>query len=371
MSNQQHKVAAAIRQYAEKIAAQKNASDGAPDRMTVADGQGGITTSKGTIPKDKGEAELKVRQPADGTIRAAAQVPAGGPDRLTVADGQGGINASKGTIPKDPGEEEIKRDLPADGSVVKGANLSKRAASIRAALVQANPDLAKRFAPAQTALQAKHAEKQAGTAGAPPLELSNETLIKIARVIVSSDEGVRLTYDLLEKQAGEEAARAQILEAIEASQVVDENEQIKQAAFEDLQTKVYSIHDSLQQANVTEADADVIIKTAAAHQDAISAFTHPLLKAAYAQGMDDAALMAAADEAAGEEGVPPVDEALPMGGESLGEEEILALLQEMLASGQITEQDILEAVAATSGGAEGGAPPVEEGAVPEEEASAA
>jgi hypothetical protein len=364
--NQQHKVAAAIRQYAEKIAAQKSASDGSPDRMTGADGQGGITTSKGTIPKDKGEAELNVRQPADGTIRTAAQVPAGGPDRLTVADGQGGITATKGTIPKDPGEEELKRDQPADGAVVKGANLSKRAASIRAALVQANPELAKRFAPAQ-----KKVEKQAGASGAsaPTLDLSVETLCKIARIIVSSDEGVRLTYDLLEKQAGEEAARAQILEAIQASQVVDDNEQIKQAAFADLQTKVYSIHDALQQANVTEADADVIIKTAAVHQDAISAFAHPLLKSAYAQGMDDAALMTAADEATGEEGVPPVDEALPMGGESLGQEEIMALLQEMLASGQITEQDILEAVAATSGGAgdaEGDAPPVEEEALPPE-----
>jgi hypothetical protein len=69
--------------------------------------------------------------------------------------------------------------------------------------------------------------------------------------------------------------------------------------------------------------------------------------------MDDAALLAAADESAGEEGAIPVDEAMPMGGEELGPEEITAILEEMLATGEITEEDILAAVAATEGG-EGG-----------------
>ena len=68
--------------------------------------------------------------------------------------------------------------------------------------------------------------------------------------------------------------------------------------------------------------------------------------------MDDAALLAAADDAGAEgiEGAPPVEEAMPMGGEDLSEEEIMALLQEMIDSGQITEEDIMEAVAASGGG---------------------
>jgi hypothetical protein len=359
----QHRVAAALRQYAEKIAAEKSAAgEGAPDRMTVADGQGGITASKASIPKDVGEAELKRLQPADGTARKGAQVPAGRPDRMTVADGQGGITASKASIPKDPGEAELKADQPADGTTLKAANLSKRAASIRAALVQSNPALAQRFAASAPARQpARQTQKQAGT-GASTLDLSTEVLCKIARAFVSTDEGIRMAHDLLEKQAGEDAARAQILEAIDASHVFGEGEQIKQAAYDDLGRKVHEIHESLLEAGVTEAHADAIIKQAALHQETLASLDHPLLKAAYAQGMDDAALMAAADEAGAPEGAEPpadgaspADEALPMGGESLSEEEIMALLQEMLASGQITEEDILEAVQATSGG-EGAAP---------------
>ena len=373
----QHRVAAALRQYAEKIAAEKSAAgEGAPDRMTVADGQGGITASKATIPKDVGEAELKRLQPADGTARKGAQVPTGSPDRMTVADGQGGITASKATIPVDPGEAELKADQPADGTTLKAANLSKRAASIRAALVQSNPALAQRFAASAPARQtARQTEKQAGT-GASTLDLSTEVLCKIARAFVSTDEGIRMAHDLLEKQAGEDAARAQILEAIDASHVFGEGEQIKQAAYDDLGHKVHDIHQSLLEAGVTEAHADAIIKQAALHQETLASLDHPLLKAAYAQGMDDASLMAAADEAGAPEGAEPpadgaspADEALPMGGESLSEEEIMALLQEMLASGQITEKDILEAVQATSGG-EGmppeGMPP--EDALPEEAA---
>jgi len=373
----QHRVAAALRQYAEKIAAEKSAAgEGAPDRMTVADGQGGITASKASVPKDVGEAELKRLQPADGTARKGAQVPASSPDRMTVADGQGGITASKASVPKDPGEAELKADQPADGTTLKAANLSKRAARIRAALVQSNSALAQRFAASapekQTEKQpANQTEKQAGT-GAPSLDLSTEVLCKIARVFVSTDEGIRMAHDLLEKQAGEDAARAQILEAIEAAHVFGEGEQIKHAAYDDLGRKVHEIHESLLEAGVTEAHADAIIKQAALHQETLASFDHPLLKAAYAQGMDDAALMAAADEAGAPEGAEPpadgaspADGALPMGGESLSEEEIMALLQEMLASGQITEKDILEAVQATSGG-EGAAPetaPPEEAAV--------
>jgi hypothetical protein len=345
---EQHKVAAAIRQYAEKVAAEKAAAGGSPDRLTVADGQGGITTHKGIIPTDPGEADLKCEQPTDGKARAAASVPAGGPDRMTVADGQGGITAAHGTIPTDPGEAELKVDQPANG-------ISKRAANIRAALCQANPAIA-----AQLGKQAgdvpspapSRAAAPASAANAANIDLSTSTLAKIASAVLSTDAGVRFVHNTLEKQAGEQAARAQIQEAIEASQTFDYTEQVKSAAFDDIQEKAAAIYDALEAGGVTEDHADLIIKQAAYHQSRLNSLDHPLLKQAYAQGMDDAALMAAAEEAAGEEGVPPVEEVMPMGGEDLSEEEIMGLLQEMIASGEITEEDIMEAVAATEGGME-------------------
>jgi hypothetical protein len=360
----QNKVAAVLRKYAEKIAADKSASgEGAPDRMTVADGQGGITTEKKTPPQDPGEGELKRDQPADGTQRPGASVPAGGPDRLTVADGQGGITTSKDSPKKDPGEEELKKDQPADGETRKAATLSERAQRIRAAVTKVNPALAAKIekaaaptAPAgSTVGKPSEAEKKAETNERPSLQFSQETLAKIASSILSTDEGVQFVHDTLEKQAGEAAARAQIQEAIMAAQTYDESEQVKMAAFHDLTEKVAAIHNALDEADVSEADAEAILKQAAFHQEKMASFEHPLLKAAYAQGMDDAALLTAADEAAGEEGVPPVDEAMPMGGEDLSEEEIMALLEEMIASGEITEEDVMNALAAT----EGGAPPAE------------
>jgi hypothetical protein len=361
----EHKIAAHIRSFATKLAAEKAAADGSPDRMTVADGQGGITTHKGTIPTDPGEADLKDVQPADGKGRQAPK-DTGSPDRMTVADGQGGITASKGTIPTDPGEADLKADQPTDG-------VSKRASRIRDAIVKANPALGakiqKQAGNPVAARPVAQIDKQAGNDN-PSIDLSESTLAKIASAILSTDEGVRFVHDTLEKQAGENAARIQIQEAIAASQVFDYTEQVKSAAFDDLGHKVVEIHNALQSAGVTENDADEILKQAAYHQEKMASLEqfHPLLKQAYAQGMDDAALLAAADDAGGEEGMPPVEEAMPMGGEDLGEEEILALIEEMLASGQITEDDIMQAVAATGGGAEGGELGAEMGAeaLPEE-----
>lgn len=318
--------------------------------MTTADGQGGITTSKGSIPTDSGEGAVKVNQPADGKALTAS--PSGGaPDRMTTADGQGGITATKGSVPADPGEGEVKVNQPADGTPInKTATISKRAANIRNLLVQANPERAAQFqTPAQQpVVTEKKADAPAGDA--PLSDVSTETLIKIARCMLSTDEGIRITHHMLEKQAGEQAAREQISAAIAASQEHEANEQIKMAALDDLNFKFQSCYEALGQAGITESDADAIIKQASYHQEQISALEHPLEKAAYAQGMDDAGLMAAAEESAGEEGVPPVDEALPMGGENLSEEEIVQLLQEMVASGQITEEEIMQAMEGTEGG---------------------
>lgn len=357
--NNKHQIAAALQNYANKVrkqAGEKSAAgEGAPDRMTAGDGEGGVTCSKGSYPKDVGESEVKRDQPADGSQMNAVSVPSGGPDRMTAGDGEGGVNAAKGSRPDDPGEAEVEQDQPADGMVRKAATLSKRAQNIRAALVQANPRLAAQIKESEKAASpAKPAVRPAAKPQPAPvqLDLSQDVLAKIATAILSTDDGQRFVHNTLEKQAGEAAARAQIQEAILAAESYDRTEQIKSAAFDDLAYKVDAIHGSLVQAGVTDEDAGEILKQAAFHQERIASLDHPLLKAAYVQGMDDAALMTAADDAAagGEDGAPPVDEALPMGGESLGEEEIMQLLQEMIASGEITEEDIMAALSATEGG---------------------
>jgi hypothetical protein len=339
-SNHPH-VVAALRNYAEKFALEKGAANGnPPDRLTVADGEGGITSSGGTIKKDQEVDGVTKNQAPDGSNLAGAAIPGTGPDRLTVSDGEGGVNASSGTIPKDPGEAEIKADQASDGKNVKAA--SGRISRIREALFKANPELFSKEAQPAAAPLADAGNPSA--AGGPSIQLSQDTLAKIASVVLSTDEGVQFAHDLIEKQAGEQAAREQIVEAIAAAQAYDVTEQIKEAAYGELEQRTIDIYNSMAQIGVTEADADLILKQAAAHQHDLLALEHPLLKQAYAQGMDDAALLEAADEMAGEEGVPPVDEALPMGGEELDPEEALQLIEELVAAGVISGKDVIAAL---------------------------
>lgn len=340
MSEPKNEIAAMLRNFAIKLAA-----DGSPDRMTVADGQGGISTASAQPKTDSGEAGVKSEQPADSTIRKST--PQGGtPDRMTVADGQGGISTNGQQPKKDSIEDEIKKDQPADGAVRKSARID----NIRAAIFG-------NAAPASTpAPLAQKAATNAQPQSAPVLDLSPDTLAKVATAILSTEEGIDFTHRLFEKQAGEAAAREQIMEAIAAAEMFDNTEAVKSAAYADVFEKAAQIEYALSQ-TITEAEADEILKVASFHQSEIDALEDPMLKMAYAQGMDDAALMEAADEAGGAEGAPPLDEALPMGGEELSQEEVLQLLEEMIAEGLITKEDVEQAIAMSGEGGEGGEDP--------------
>ena len=348
MSAQPNKIRSALKRFASEL--EKSAAEGSPDRMTVADGQGGVSTSAGSVPKDPGEEEVKNDQPTDGNTNQSAGEPAGGPDRMTVADGQGGVSAAPGSVPSDSGESDVKSEQPMDGDTRKSAGISARAARIRN-LLNGQPNTAAHDGQNKSA-QTNPTQAQHARTPAPDFPVDDDVLRKIASDVVSTEEGVQFLYNMYEKQAGEKGAREQILGAIEASKAYDEREIIKQASYDDLVEKVAAIHGAMDQQGVTEEDADYILKTAAQHATNLESLEHPLEKQAYAAGMDDAAMLASADEAAGMEGVPPVDEAIPMGGEEMGEEDILMLLQAMLESGEISEEEIIAAL----GGAEGAAP---------------
>lgn len=327
--SEKHEVAKMLRSYAVKLA-----SGGQPDRLTVADGQGGVSAHNEQFKHDPGEDDIKAGLPADGTPRVSNK-PVTAPDSMTTADGQGGITTHPGSFPKDPGEADLKAGLPSDGSVRKSAH--ERIEAIRRAMGGNAP----------AAVQSKSAGAAPSAPAAPAVsmptsDLSTDVLAKIASHVLATEEGIQFVHGMFEKQAGEQAARAMIQEAIVTAEQFDTVGQIKSAALNDVFQKAASIYQELSGV-ITEEDADCILKTAAIHQDALLQLDeHPLLKAAYAAGMDDAETMDAAAE-----GAAPVDAALPMGGEQLSEEEILKLLQEMIASGEITEEDVMAALHAT------------------------
>ena len=336
MSDNKNEVVALLRNFASKLA-----SGGSPDRLTVADGQGGISTHAAQPKKDPGEAEVKHNLPADGQVNTSDS-PTSNPDRLTVADGQGGISSHAAQPKTDPGEAELKAGLPADGVVRKSA--SDRVNAIRNAMTNGRGTAA----PVAASTPAAAFTQKQATPAVPSIDMSQDMLAKIASTALSTEEGIAFIHNLFEKQAGEAAAREQIAEALRVADAYDSVQHVKSAAINDVLEKAAAIHDELAQV-ITEDEADSILKIASFHQAALLELDHPLLKQAHALGMEDAALMEAAEEAEGQEGALPVDEAIPMGGEELGEEEILALLQEMIASGEITEEDVKAALEATEG----------------------
>jgi hypothetical protein len=333
MSEQQNEVVTLLRGFAKKLAS-------APDRMTTADGQGGLTAMSAQPQMDAAEGDIKQDLPDNGVTRQST--PKGqAPANVTVADGQGGMTTATAQPTSDDGEDDLKQDLPTDGTTRKSARVN----AIRAAILGVNPALA--ATNAQTTPTG--AQKQAGNDVAQPIDLSQDLLAKIASEVLATEEGINFVYSMREKAAGASAARAELTSAIQAAEYYDQLDQVKSAAFNDVFSKAAAIHDELVQL-ITEDDADEILKTAAIHQAALyECGDNELLKSAYAAGMDDAALLDAAQAAEGED-----EGELPMSAEEgLGEEEVLALLAELIESGELTEEEVMQAIAESEGGEEG------------------
>ena len=351
MSNPTNHVAALVRSLAQKVAA-----EGQPDRMTQNDGHGGITVGSDSATKHPDEDKIKKEVPTNGKNAPSKTDGLGrGPDRMTQNDGHGGITVGNDSATKDMAEEDLKQDMPSDGANIGVKSAADRIASIRSAVFG-------KSAPAAQAAPAPAATKSATGAQLPDLDLSTETLAKIASAMLATEEGSTSVFRELYRQEGEKAATERIQEVFAAADVFQkaaaETEQIeivKQAAAEEIFENAAAIYHDLQAQGVSDEDASWILKTASDHQANLNSIQEDWIKAAYAQGMDDAAMLedAAEGEAGaemGEEDVDPgMDEALPMGGEQLGEEEIIALLEQAIEAGIITPEDVEAALVGEGG----------------------
>jgi len=304
--------------------------------------------------------------------------------------GETATKTQAGSIKKDPEDTAENRKQPADAprkesdpiQAVDALNPKSKLKDAKNPALSKAADISARLEALATRVKSAAAPKaEAPKAEAPegPVKkatrveaitdeashaLSQEALAKLASVIISSEEGAAMANELLEKNAGEVAAREMISAAYaaanaqanlqnefnkEASRMeksAAEVEMTKAAAVDAIASTAAELADSMDQNGLTEQDADEILKTAAAHQDYISnepALQHPMLKKAYAQGMDDAAAM---EDAAAAGGAPEI----PMGGEEITEEKIMAVLEQLVAAGQIEEDDAMAIVQELSGG---------------------
>lgn len=322
-----------------------------------------------------------LRDQAEAVVKSASS-STGAP---STADGVAQV--TKVTVPTDPGEAELKKDLPTDGvagdstnametaalhpsstpAADKGApgELPKMAAArvsnVRNALLSVFPGVAVKAAAGTAAPAAAPAAgvapAKSASAPAGDLDLSPDMLIKLAKAVLATNEGVAFAQYTMEKAAGAEHAADMINMARASALAHDDTLYTKQAAYNEGLSKAAAIHAELS-AMITEADADSIIKQASLHCTNLEILGHPMLKAAYADGMQDAASLEGGAEAKDDK------PSIPGGGEQLTMEDVVALLQEMIAKGEISEDDVvkgLQELESQNGGADpsGGAPPAD------------
>jgi hypothetical protein len=283
-------LAALLKSQAAAVVKSASSSTGEP---STADGVAQVT--KATVPTDPGEAELKNQMaPSDGTP---------GDDTNALVPGEN-LNPS-GTPSADKG---APAELP--------KMASERVSNVRNALLSVFPGQAKAAAsPAVASAAAAVVEDPSKSAavGDSGLDLSPDMLVKLAKEVLSTNEGVAFARYTLEKSAGAEHADEMIKAAHAASVSHDETLYIKQAAFNEGMSAAARIHGELSHV-VTEAEAGEILKQASLHCTNLDALEHPMLKEAYATGMEDgAALEEGAEAGAAEPEIPMGGEQNPLG----------------------------------------------------------
>lgn len=209
--------------------------------------------------------------------------------------------------------------------------------------------------------------KSAGTEDvAGKFEFTPEFHIKLASLILETEEGTKYAQELLRKAAGAEKAQELISAALNQQQVALEyaaynDDMAKRAAYQQAQQEA-AFEQLYKSASVEERKQ--IDKFASVHGAVLQILPTDFEKHAYMGGADAGAGMME-QEAAGQE--PSV----PGGGEEpLGMEDIVAILESLVAEGKIQPEEaqaIAEQLMGGEGGAgpEGGAPPAEQG-LPEE-----
>ncbi len=179
----------------------------------------------------------------------------------------------------------------------------------------------------------------AKAAAEAPANFNQETLIKLASLALSTEEGQQFMLKLVERDLGQKAASAMIQEAVQAhyafgksasiqeQQAYDlwcQQEQEKAAALQEQEKAAAELVAMLNEAS--PEDLAHIRKLASLTQWAEANLSHESLKSAFAAGMEDAS----ADVDAMEGG-----EAAPTGEEDLSVEEIQQLIQQAVESGQL------------------------------------
>ena len=210
-------------------------------------------------------------------------------------------------------------------------------------------------APATPSKPAKTQPKEANTELAG--DYSDEFLRKLAFAVCETEGGLEAVEPILLKYAGQEEARELMSKAAaEYDQLVQLSHAMQQEEMEKLAYEAESLQAAEEMLkNASAEEREQIIKVANIHNKNTAEYADDLLKMAYMAGAGDAASMMDAEAMPPEEGG---GEEAGLPGAAQGEpsiEEIVQLLDAMVASGEIDEQtaaQVVEQLAGAGGGGE-------------------
>ena len=294
---------------------------------------------------------LNMKDPADKGIVTPPNHPDGDNDKKKIvppsAVNKDGEREGKDLTDKDTHPSSTGKNVPGpvtdgkpkeDAATSPDVPLSKIAGDVgnimsRIAQIRQKQASASTPAPAQ---QPQAAPKQAQATPsnddvANGIQLTPEFHMKLASLILEDEEGLQLAERILRKAAGEEKAAQLINAALYQQsaylQAADEYDQQVKYAMAMQEQQAQALDNFLKQASAE--DRASIEKIAAVHGSMLSTLATDWEKAAYMQGAQDAAAMGDAEAAGGEPQIEGGDE------QPMGPEEIMALIQQMVQSGEL------------------------------------
>jgi hypothetical protein len=283
---------------------------------------------------DKTKTKVPASEPTNTEALNDARIPGG--DEFKVSGTGEDVPSTVSGDAKDEAATSPTAPIDKIASLMGKISALNKPASVKAAEAQQDAEKASKEA----------AEKDEAT---QQMEFTPEFHMKVASIVLGCEEGIALVEREFQKSAGIQAARELIAEAgnqqfLMAKAAADQ-QAYEQAVYEQAMYEQAAYAELTK--NASEEDLKEIERMQNVHTKVASALENDFEKAAYQAGAMDAAAMEDS-MAAGEE----VPEEAP----AMGPEEIIAVLDEAVQSGELDEETAMalaEQILAEEGG-EGG-----------------
>jgi hypothetical protein len=303
-------------------------------------------------PTEKGKATAPIDPVEDPKLPEVSNTPGAKVDpNIETKPSMSDANAK---TPKDGNAEDAQTKMPKDNTQTKMAN-DRLSVSI-AKLKEITKNAGKKEMPAfikEKMEEKKMADKKKGakgeameeevektatqTNGDASFTMGPEALSKLASAIFETQEGIDAVLPVLKKKAGQDAAIELLKEAsAEYERQVEEFAFMQKyaAAIEAEQEYMDAVAGEIIKSASSPEEAELLIKAAANHVKNIDLLETPLEKAAYDQAVSDAAEMVGSMEEGGDPALQGANGAPTI-------EQILMLLEQAVAAGEISEEDAI------------------------------